>query len=61
MRGFCADLCSHRRSWRFWADSVANKDELSFPAVRAKNWSAFVNGRIEESPVVHMGIDCEAK
>lgn len=56
---FYTDLCSHRRSWRFWADSVANPNELSFPAVKSNNWSAFKSGRAEKSLIVHMGIDCE--
>lgn len=55
------DLCSHRRSWRFWADSVAHKEELSFPSVRAKSWSDFKKGRIDESQIVYMGIDFDGK
>lgn len=52
------DLCSHRRSWRFWADSVANRNQTSFHSVRAKNWSAFKRGRIDDSVIVNMGVDC---
>lgn len=53
------DLCSHRRSWLFWAESVANKNKKSFPSVKCKNWEDFKEGRCDkEAPLAHMGIDC---
>lgn len=53
------DLCSHRRSWFFWAESVARKDEKTFPAFKCKSWDNFKEGRIEEgAEVAYMGIDC---
>lgn len=55
------DLCSHRRSWFFWAESVALKDEKSFPSIKCKSWDNFKEGRIEEgAEIAHMGIDCTA-
>lgn len=54
------DLCSHRRSWWLWAESVRNKDEKSFPAVKCKNWDQFKEGKIDEdAPIAFMGIDCQ--
>jgi hypothetical protein len=55
------DLCSHRRSWRFWAESVAFKDDKSFPSRKCKTWENFKEGRYEQSaPIVNMGIDCQS-
>lgn len=57
-----ADLCSHRRSWWFWADSVASFPEKSaFHAAKAKSWDDFKKGRIDESSIVNMGIDCPSR
>ncbi|CAD7079399.1 unnamed protein product [Hermetia illucens] len=54
------DLCSHRRSWRFWAESVANKYPEKFNAVQARSWYQFQRGRTltNYDPEVVMGIDC---
>lgn len=53
------DLCSHRRSWFFWAESVTMKDEKSFPSVKCKSWDDFKEGRYDkEAPIAYMGIDC---
>lgn len=53
------DLCSHRRSWFFWAESVANKEEKSFPALKCKSWDNFKEGKCDEdAPIAYMGIDC---
>lgn len=53
------DLCSHRRSWFFWAESVAAKNEKSFPSVKCKSWDNFKEGNSEEgAPMAYMGIDC---
>lgn len=56
------DLCSHRRSWWFWAESVSNIHDNKFNAVQAKNWKDFKRKNafvIDESVV--MGIDCPVK
>lgn len=53
-----ADLCSHRRSWWFWADSVRSADKAAFHSAKAKSWEDFKKGRIDESTIVNMGIDC---
>lgn len=55
---FVVDLCSHRRSWRFWADSVANPGHASFHSVRAKSWNDFKKGQTDPTVIVSMGIDC---
>lgn len=53
------DLCSHRRSWWFWAESLENKDEKLFASIKCKSWDSFKEGRCEQgAPIVHMGIDC---
>lgn len=55
------DLCSHRRSWFFWAESVSSKHEKSFPAIKCKSYDDFKNAKCEEgSPIAYMGIDCPA-
>lgn len=53
------DLCSHRFSWLLYAESVKNKQEKSFPAIKSKSWDQFKEGKIdEEAPIAYMGIDC---
>lgn len=53
------DLCSHRRSWRFWAESVAEKSTPSFHSPKAKSWDKFKRGVVEsDGQTVQMGIDC---
>ncbi|XP_059617747.1 uncharacterized protein LOC132262483 [Phlebotomus argentipes] len=55
------DLCSHRRSWRFWAESVTEKNRPSFHAVKCASWDKFKAGDCDKSePAVYMGIDCPA-
>lgn len=55
---FVSDLASHRRSWWFWADSVAAPANSAFHSAKAKSWDDFKKGRIDESSIVNMGIDC---
>ncbi len=52
------DLCSHRRSWRFWAESVAGKDTPTFHSVKSKSWSDFKKHRVDESYIIQMGLNC---
>ncbi|XP_053958549.1 lipase member H-A isoform X2 [Anastrepha ludens] len=54
------DLCSHRRSWWFWAESVKNEFSEKFVAVKAINWTDFKNGKYieNEDHRVVMGHDC---
>lgn len=53
------DLCSHQRSWRFWAESVENKNEKSFPAIKCKSWKDFRTGKFDATKdLTYMGIDC---
>ncbi|KAG5669190.1 hypothetical protein PVAND_017084 [Polypedilum vanderplanki] len=52
-------VCSHHRSWRYWAESVASKDgEQNFPAVKCTSWSDFKTGRCDEDNFTYMGIAC---
>ncbi|XP_055546007.1 pancreatic triacylglycerol lipase isoform X2 [Wyeomyia smithii] len=56
-----AYLCSHRRSWWFWAESVAERPTASFHSVRCKSWGDFKEGKVDRSAqIAHMGIDCSA-
>lgn len=55
------DLSSHRRSWYFWAESVAGKHNEQFDAVKTKNWNDFKAGKFEDESSelkVVMGHDC---
>ncbi|EDW02793.1 GH10839 [Drosophila grimshawi] len=36
------DLCSHQRSWWFWAESVSDRFPEKFNAVAAENWILFM-------------------
>lgn len=57
-RKFELDLCSHRRSWFFWAESVKNK-EPTFQSVKCDSWKQFKTGDYDtKTPVISMGIDC---
>jgi hypothetical protein len=51
------DLCSHWRSWRFWADSVANQKNY-FYALKCDTWSNFKRGKCIKNEVILMGIEC---
>ncbi|CAD7079410.1 unnamed protein product [Hermetia illucens] len=53
------DLCSHRRSWILYAESVIDEVPKKFLAVKAKSWDDFKKGRTEplESYAV-MGYNC---
>lgn len=53
------DLCSHQRSWRFWVESVENKNERSFQAVKCSSWKDFRLGKFDQNSVISMGIDCD--
>lgn len=55
------DLCSHRRSWWFWAESVAEKNTMSFHSIKAKSWDDFKKGRTDDSYIIRMGYDCPLK
>ncbi|XP_063698362.1 phospholipase A1 isoform X2 [Culicoides brevitarsis] len=57
-RTFETDLCSHRRSWFFWAESVKNK-EPTFHSVKCDSWKQFKEGVYDEKVgVVQMGLNC---
>ncbi|XP_034256703.1 pancreatic triacylglycerol lipase-like [Thrips palmi] len=48
-------LCSHQRSWRFFAESV--NSETAFPAVSCPSWLAFQSGScpVDDNNIVYMG------
>lgn len=51
------NLCSHWRSWRFYAESVRKGD--SFPSSPADSLSKFRNNPNPEKGLVYMGADCD--
>lgn len=55
------DLCSHRRSFSYYSESVAAPKGTTFQAVSARNWSRFKDGDKNSSNIVNMGIDCSTK
>ncbi|XP_014483285.1 PREDICTED: uncharacterized protein LOC106748882 [Dinoponera quadriceps] len=48
-----SDFCSHKYSWRFYAESVTN--ELSFLGVQCSSWSRFLSGECNNHTRVVMG------
>ncbi|XP_055839774.1 pancreatic triacylglycerol lipase-like [Episyrphus balteatus] len=57
-----ADICGHRRSWRFWAESVANLNNseptfLGFPAFSYLTFLLDGEDNLEKK-TVEMGINC---
>ncbi|XP_067621841.1 lipase member H-A isoform X2 [Eurosta solidaginis] len=53
------DLCSHRRSWWFWAESVKKEFSERFFAIKAKSWTDFKNERfLDGNTSAIMGQDC---
>ncbi|XP_011564547.3 inactive pancreatic lipase-related protein 1 isoform X1 [Plutella xylostella] len=51
------NLCSHWRSWRFYAESV--RTPRAFPASPADSYKKFKENPTPEVGVVYMGIDCD--
>lgn len=54
------DLCSHWRSWRYWAESVINPH--AFPSIKANSFKDYQNiiaNGAENVPIVYMGIDAD--
>jgi len=52
------DLCSHRRSWRFWAESLTAPPGTAFPAVKADDYVDFKRGLVNREQKALMGIEC---
>lgn len=46
-------FCSHRRSYKFYTESVTN--EHAFVAYKCKSWSAYVKADYEHNDVAKMG------
>ncbi|XP_028040615.1 inactive pancreatic lipase-related protein 1 isoform X1 [Bombyx mandarina] len=51
------NLCSHWRSWRFYAESVRNPE--AFPASPAESFSKFKDNPTPELGLVYMGFNCD--
>ncbi|CAO1383460.1 unnamed protein product [Diamesa tonsa] len=54
------DFCSHHRSIRFWAESVANIDTKLYSSKKCFNYTVFKHGWCKTNEVVNMGIDCSS-
>ncbi|CAO1386505.1 unnamed protein product [Diamesa serratosioi] len=66
LRSFIAttenDMCTHRRAYYLWAESIANKDIKLFNAIRCTSWDFFKYGWCEKAAAtVNMGIDTPLK
>ncbi|KPI92731.1 Pancreatic lipase-related protein 2 [Papilio xuthus] len=53
------NLCSHWRSWRFYAESVRNPE--AFPASPADSYQKFKENTKPEVGMVYMGADCDLR
>ncbi|KAF9412373.1 hypothetical protein HW555_009118 [Spodoptera exigua] len=53
------NLCSHWRSWRFYAESVRNPE--AFPASPAESYHKFKENPNPEEGMVYMGYSCDNK
>ncbi|XP_031770727.2 pancreatic lipase-related protein 2 isoform X2 [Galleria mellonella] len=51
------NLCSHWRSWRFYAESVRNPE--AFPASPASSYQKFRENPTPEVGMIYMGINCD--
>ncbi|KAI8422635.1 hypothetical protein MSG28_006415 [Choristoneura fumiferana] len=51
------NLCSHWRSWRFFAESVRSPE--AFPASPAESYQKFRENPTPEVGMVYMGVDCD--
>ncbi|CAH2108458.1 unnamed protein product [Euphydryas editha] len=51
------NLCSHWRSWRFYAESVRNPE--AFPASPADSYHKFRENPTPEVGMVYMGVNCD--
>lgn len=55
------DLCSHKRAYQYWAESVTSENKDTFLAVEAKNFTYFRNGALNLSLLATMGINCSLR
>ncbi|CAG9785583.1 unnamed protein product [Diatraea saccharalis] len=53
------NLCSHWRSWRFYAESVRNPE--AFPASPADSYQKFRSNPTPEVGMIYMGYNCDTK
>lgn len=58
---FIPDLCSHKRSYILWAESVISDSADTFLAVEAKNFNDFKNGALNLALIATMGLNCTMK
>jgi Lipase len=52
------ELCSHQRSWRFWAESVSSAPTSTFHARKCESWLRFKTHKCDSNDIVNFGIDC---
>jgi len=52
------DLCSHKRAYILWAESVTALDNTTFLSAAAANFESFRRGILNLSRIALMGIDC---
>jgi Lipase len=52
------ELCSHRRSWRYWAESVSSAPATTFYARKCESWLRFKTHKCDSNDIVNFGIDC---
>lgn len=55
---YILDLCSHRRSVQFYAESVNSTDPTTFLATTARSWSRFQAGATNRIQTANMGLNC---
>jgi len=55
------DLCSHKRAYLLWAESVLAKDDTTFLAVAAPSFDAFRRGLLNLANIALMGVNCSPK
>lgn len=59
---FCfEELGINRRAWTLWAETVIPNDQPGFLSVHAKGLNDFKKGRVNNSDIIQMGIDCPSR
>lgn len=56
---FFLETCSHRLSYKYWAESVTSEVSYKFYAINADSWTSFKSVDIaRDREIVEMGINC---
>lgn len=56
-----ADSDLNGRAWSLWAESVLPDTKAASLSVRAKGYSEFKKGNINDADIIPMGIDCPTR